>query len=303
MLSFLFATVVRRLFGCGSGRNLSPLVRPNFRPIPPQVEALEDRCLLSALTTVPSTIDVLNPYTVPLDMFVAAQPKGNPNVVFLGDSIAAGYAYGSGIPVWSAFLAPLGAVDYGVGNQTTQTLLYQLSLGQLVGINPSAVVLIIGTNNLIEGDSPSATAAGVLADVNAIHHYLPAAEVLVLGVPPLASRPNDPSRQLANQTDALINQMLVGEPQTAFINIAPGLEQPDGTVSPFVVFDNIHPTTLGYLGMTAFLLGPLDQAWLEGTFRTQMSLVDGLFGEVALSFQFSSRASANVSSGLRALIL
>src|SRR6516165_8651807 len=102
MLSSLFATVVKRLFGCRSGRNVSPLVRPHFRSMPPQVEALEDRCLLSALTTVPSTIDILNPLTVPLDMLVAAQPKGNPNVVVLGDSIAAGYAYVTGMPVWSA---------------------------------------------------------------------------------------------------------------------------------------------------------------------------------------------------------
>ena len=271
--------------------------------MPPQVEALEDRCLLSALTTVPSTIDILNPLTVPLDMLVAAQPKGNPNVVVLGDSIAAGYAYVTGMPVWSAFLAPLGAVDYGVGNQTTQTLLYQLSVGQLVGINPSAVVLIIGTNNLVEGDSPSATADGVLADVNAIHHYLPAAEILVLGVPPLGSRPNDPYRQLADQTDALVNQMLAGDPRAAFFNIAPSLEQPDGTVSNFMLLDTIHPTPLGYLDITAFLLVPLEEAWLESTFRSQVSWVDGLFGEVALSFQFGSRASATVSSGLRALIL
>jgi hypothetical protein len=303
MLSFLFATVVKRLFRCRSGRNVFPVIRSDSRSIPLRVEALEDRCLLSAVTTVPSSIDVLNPLTVPVDMFLAAQPKGNPNVVFLGDSIAEGYAFGTGVPVWSTFLAPLGAVDYGVGNQTTQTLLYQLWLGQLVGINPSAVVLIIGANNVVEGDSPSATAAGILADVNAIHHYLPAAEVLVLGVPPGGPRPNDPYRQLANQTDALVISMLAGDPRAAFVNIAPGLEQPDGTISNFVLFDNVHPTTLGYLGMTAVLLGPLDEAWLEGIFRSQMSLVDGLFGEASLAFQFGWRSSATVSSGLRALIL
>jgi hypothetical protein len=193
-------------------------------------------------------------------------------------------------------------VDYGVGSQTTQTLLYQLSLGQLVGINPSVVVLIIGTNNLVEGDSPSATAAGIVADVNAIHHYLPQAEVFVLGVPPLGFRPNDSYRQLATQTDALVISMLADDPRATFVNIAPGLEQPDGTISNFVLFDGIHPTELGYLGMTAFLLGPLDEAWLEGTFRSQASLVDGLFGEGLVSFRFGAQASPTGTGGLRALI-
>jgi lysophospholipase L1-like esterase len=222
--------------------------------------------------------------------------------VFLGDSITAGYAYGTGAPVWSTFIAPLGAADYGVGDQTTQSLLYQISLGQLVGINPSVVVLNVGTNNLWEGDTPQATAAGVLADVSAIHRYLPAAQVLVLGVPPGGPRPNDPYRQQANQTDALVSQMLAGDPRATFVNIAPGLEQPDGTISNLFLFDSIHPTDLGYLGMTVVLLGPLDQALLQGGFRSEGSLMGGLFGQATLPLRFASQTEAAATISLRALI-
>jgi lysophospholipase L1-like esterase len=124
------------------------------------------------------------------------------------------------------------------------------------------VVLTIGTNNLLEGDSPLATAAGILANVNTIHEFLPAAQTLVLGVPPGSAKPSAPYRQEAAQTDALISEMLAGDPRARFVNIAPALEQPDGTISTFVLFDGIHPTTLGYLNMTEALAAPILQASL-----------------------------------------
>ncbi len=231
-----------------------------YRSVPLRPEELEQRCLLSA--------DIIAPIAFPLtlpglgDVVMAAQPKGNPPLVFLGDSITWGFSYGSGTPVWSAVMAPLGAADYGVLFQTTQSLLYQLSLGQLVGINPSVVVLTIGTNNLLEGDTPQATADGIFADLSAIEQFLPSAQTLVLGVPPGSANPSDPYREEAAQTDALLSRMMAGLSHAAFVNIAPAFEQADGTISNFVLFDGIHPTTLGYLTMTEALVDPLLQAYL-----------------------------------------
>ncbi len=292
MLSSLFSTITKRPFGNRSHPTNS---------LPPRLEVLEDRCLLSA-TTVPSDVNPFVVLTGPGDVFVASQPKGNPGVVFLGDSIAGGYYYGTGTPVWSAFMAPLGAADYGVGGQTTQTLLFQLSLGQLVGINPSVAVLIIGTNNLIEGDSPQATAAGVLADVNTIHAYLPATQILVLATPPGAPSPNDPYRRATEQTDALVAQMLAGDTRATFVNIAPALEQANGTISNLVEFDYIHPTVLGYFDMTLALIVPIEQAALTSDARMEASLWGGLFGEAFPLLSFSTHVNLTESSGLRSLI-
>lgn len=200
---------------------------------------------------------------------MAAQPKGNPSVVFLGDSIAWSFAYHSGAAVWSQLLAPLGFADYGISGQTTQSLLYQLTLGQLVGINPSVVVLNIGTNNLEEGDSPQATAAGIVADVNAIHAYLPLAQVVVLGVPPGGATPTDPYRLEVDQTDALVTQLLAGDPRVSLVNIAPALEQPDGTISNLTLSDYIHPTMQGYVDLAVALLAPIAEASMVGQVRMQ----------------------------------
>jgi lysophospholipase L1-like esterase len=224
-----------------------------------ELEALEERCVLSTDTTV-AAVNPLDPAVGAADVVMAALPKGDPSVVFLGDSITWGFAYGSGAPIWSALLAPLGAVDYGIPGQTTQSLLYQLSQGQLSGIQPSMVVLTIGTNNLLEGDSPEATAAGILADVQAIHALLPQTQILVLGTPPGAYGPFDSYRIEVNQTDALVSQGLTGDSRATFVNMAPAVEQGNGSISPAVLSDSIHPTELGYLDWTAALLTHLPQA-------------------------------------------
>jgi lysophospholipase L1-like esterase len=239
-----------------------------------ELEALEERCVLSADTTV-AAVNPLDPALGAADVIMASLPKSDPSVVFLGDSITWGFAYGSGAPIWSAMMAPLGAVDYGIPGQTTQSLLYQLSQDQLSGIQPSMVVLTIGTNNLLEGDSPQATAAGILADVQAIHSFLPQTQILVLGTPPGASSAFDPYRIEVNRTDALVSLGLAGDPKATFLSIAPALEQPDGSITPAVLSDCIHPTEQGYLALMAALLARLPQApFAQGPFGAH---VDDIF--------------------------
>ncbi len=253
--SFLHGLVHRFLCG-GWSKNGSPSHDRHRSCVPLRLEPLEDRCLPSATTRLPSLNDIR--FDVLAGMAVMlSQPKESASAVFLGDSISWAYAYAAGAPVWSAFMAPLGAVNYGVNYQTTQDVLLQLSLGQLVGLYPLEVVLTIGTNNLLAGDTPQATAAGIVADVNAIHAFAPQAQVLVLGVPPGAAHPNDPYRLTVDQTDALVRQMLAGDPRATFFNIAPALEQSDGTLSDAVMLNYIHPTILGYLRMTNALIGPV----------------------------------------------
>jgi platelet-activating factor acetylhydrolase IB subunit beta/gamma len=249
---------LKRLRGIGQSKVVPSSWVPDRRSIPLTVEVLEDRCLLSASTTVPE----FNPFSsVGMgDMLMASSPKGNSSIVFLGDSITWGFAYGTGAPIWSAFMAPLGAVDYGIIGQTTQSLLAQLSLGQLTGVKPSVVVLTIGTNNLLEGDTPQATAAGILADVNLIHLFQPQAQVLVVGVPPGEASPTNPYRLQVAQTNALLSQMLADDPQATFVNVGQAFEQPDGSISNTVMFDYIHPTTVGYLDWSTALAIPLIQA-------------------------------------------
>lgn len=243
-----------------------PALRPDRRRVALTVEALEDRCLLSAETTVPA-LTAGNIIPILENVYLASLPKGNPSIVFLGDSITWNFAHSSGASVWSAFWTPVGASEYGVSGQTTQTLLFQLSLGQLLGIHPSVVVLTIGINNLAGGDSPQATAAGVIADVQAIYAYQPAAQVIFQGLPPGADNPADPFRLVVEQTNNFVSQTLAADPRATFVDIAPAFERPDGTISNFALVAGIHPTTLGYLELTEVLAVPIAEAFVMSQFR------------------------------------
>jgi lysophospholipase L1-like esterase len=225
---------------------------------PLSVEVLETRCLPSSTTTVPPLAEI-PPAIALMDILFAAQPnKGDPSGVFVGDSISFYFAYGPGAPVWAAYMAPLGMVDYGVGGQTTQSLLFQLSLGQLAGIHPAVVVLDIGGNNLLQGDTPQATAAGVLADVAMIHQYQPQAQVVVLGILPGEQSPSNPYRAEGAQTNQLVSQMLASDPHVTYLDLGSIFLQPDGTISSSMMFDYIHPTEQGYLDLTNALLPTLE---------------------------------------------
>jgi len=233
------------------------------------VEQLEERQLLST-TTIPS-VSGAPLVTQVSDVLLASLPRENGSLIFLGDSITYGYANGTGAPIWSSALDSLGAVDLGAIGQTTQSLLYQLTLGQLAGYNPSVVVLMIGTNNLREGDSPLATANGVLVDVLTIHRYAPLAQVLVLGVPPGGVSSNDPYRAEVQETNTLIQQQLAGDTRAMFLNPAAAFENPDGSISTQVLFDYIHPTLLGYARLTDLLAPALVQACQASFLRDPLS--------------------------------
>lgn len=194
------------------------------------------------------------------DVLMALNPNRNAPVVFLGDSITWNYAFGSGASVWNRYMAPLGAADYGVSGQTTQSLLYQLGLGQLTGSHASMVVLTIGTNDLVQGTPPLLTAAGIVADVDAIHFYLPQTKVLVLGAPPASAAPGDPLRVAINQTNSTLSNLLAGDPHATYLNIAPALEKPDGTIPTSVMPDGIHLSDVGFLYLTSAIYPTVYQA-------------------------------------------
>ena len=67
-------------------------------------------------------------------------------ILFLGDSITAGW--GKAKPVWEEHYAKHQAANFGIGGDRTQHVLWRIANGELDGIKPKVVVLMIGTNNI-----------------------------------------------------------------------------------------------------------------------------------------------------------
>lgn len=137
-----------------------------------------------------------NPATKPLERkdkgsvarhekFVSIAKAGGVDVVFLGDSITAGWE-GAGKDVWKEKFAPLKAANFGIGGDRTQHVLWRITEGkELEGIDPKAFVVMIGTNNT-GSDSAEQIAEGVKAIVTELRKQKPKAKVLLLGVFPRA---------------------------------------------------------------------------------------------------------------------
>ncbi len=77
--------------------------------------------------------------------------QGVIDVYFLGDSITRrwqGLDYPEHKKNWDKNFHGWNAADFGWGGDSTQNVLWRLDNGELEGVNPKVVVLLIGTNNL-----------------------------------------------------------------------------------------------------------------------------------------------------------
>ncbi|MBU3727645.1 MAG: GDSL family lipase [Phycisphaerales bacterium] len=128
------------------------------------------------------------------------------NVVFIGDSITQSWE-AEGSTVWRERIEPLGAVNLGVGGDRTEHVLWRLSQAPLSRLNPKAVVIMIGTNNIGHGrDGAAAALAGVRAVVALVRAQAPAATVILCGILPRGAAMNAMRGELLQVNQALVRE-------------------------------------------------------------------------------------------------
>jgi lysophospholipase L1-like esterase len=183
------------------------------------------------------------------DAMVAAHK--NAPLIFIGDSITARWTT-CGAATWYPDFAAKGALDLGIGGDTTQNVLWRVRHGALRGLHPKTVVLLIGTNDYHHVWTPKQVAEGVVATADAIRRALPAAHVVVLALLP-RDNPNGISRFDVETTDATLATVSFG-PRISYLNINAHLLGVDGGQKPGL-FDRfrVHPTAAGYAVMGAAL--------------------------------------------------
>lgn len=133
-------------------------------------------------------------------------------LVFLGDSITQNWElsgppdWADYAPVWDRLFAPHGALNLGYAGDATGNLLWRLRDGEIDGLSPRAVVLLIGINDLLlHGRRAPAVVADIEAIVSELNRRVPDARVLLLGL--LPSRVSAwISRQSKEVNDALASR-------------------------------------------------------------------------------------------------
>ena len=181
----------------------------------------------------------------------AIAAAGGVELVFLGDSITqswGGPGRRVGAPaaeVWREFYGGRRAAGFGISGDRTQHVLWRIENGNLEGIDPAVVVLLIGTNNLPH-DPPEDVAAGIRAIVESILHRTERARVLLLGVLPRGETPDHPMRAKVDRVNELVAP-LDGHERVVFRDLAPVFLLADGRGNPeLLAGDFLHLRPAGY---------------------------------------------------------
>lgn len=181
----------------------------------------------------------------------------DPEVVLIGDSIT---HFWGGIPLarqvngpgaWDSVFAGWRVLNLGFGWDRTQNLLWRLREGELDGLHPRWIVILIGTNNLTgtenaRASTPAETAAGVAAVYEDAHRRSPESKVIVMGVLPRGPNRDSPLRAAIAETNRLLQERFGTDPNVTYLDIGARFLRPDGTLPIELMPDGTHPSDAGY---------------------------------------------------------
>jgi lysophospholipase L1-like esterase len=173
--------------------------------------------------------------------FVKVAKEGKAGLLFLGDSITAGW--NGQKTIWEKAFGAYRPANFGIGGDRTQHVLWRIVNGELDGIKPKAVVLMIGTNNS-GGDPADGIARGITKIVATIRAKLPETKVLLLAVFPRGEKPG-PVREKIAQVNKLIAKLDDGK-SIFYLDIGGKFLQPDGTLTKEIMPDSLHLSAKGY---------------------------------------------------------
>ena len=184
--------------------------------------------------------------------------RAGAQLVFMGDSITQGWTE-KAPAVWSSAFGAFHPLRLGIGGDRTQNLIWRIDQGELAGLQPKLLVLLIGINNLSAGDAAVDTAHGVRVLLERIRAALPTTQVLMLGILPSGASAKDPLRARIQECNEEL-QRLAGS-QVVYADIGAVFLTSDGSIDARLMPDALHPGEAGYQ-IFAGALGP----WLQKLF-------------------------------------
>ncbi len=174
--------------------------------------------------------------------YVARARKGGVDLVFFGDSITQWWPGKD----FQARYGKLHAVNFGIGGDRVENLLWRVENGELDGITPKVAVVLIGTNNdFHRKDIP--VAAGVAKVVEAIRRRSPSTKVLLLGIFPRGWNAQQFAYYVPHvkRVNAELAKLDNGD-TVRFADVGQKLPEPDGSWPRSVSKDGLHLAPEGY---------------------------------------------------------
>jgi lysophospholipase L1-like esterase len=173
--------------------------------------------------------------------YVERAKRGHVNLVFFGDSITQWWP-------WQDFkkrYEPLGAVNFGIGGDKTQNLLWRIENGEMEGIAPKLAIVLIGTNNMDGQLHLVPEAIGKI--VTAIRTKSPTTRVLLLGIFPRGWDEGQFKYMMPKiaRINEAISKFADGD-MVRYADFTKNLLEEDGTISRKIFKDGLHLSGEGY---------------------------------------------------------
>ena len=128
------------------------------------------------------------------------------DIVFLGDSITHAWEV-EGVAAWQHYYAHQKTLNLGFAGDRTEHLLWRIQNGEIDGLCPKMLVLLIGTNNAgHRHDLPEEIAAGVKQILEELKKRLPDTKIVLMAIFPRSRNNKKPMRKRVNLTNQLIKQ-------------------------------------------------------------------------------------------------
>ncbi len=200
------------------------------------------------------------------ESFLARGQSGPIGVLFLGDSITEGWR---GAPhIWEHYFGSYQPANFGIGGDQTQHVIWRIENGELDGITPKAVVLMIGTNNSAQHTGEQIAAANARI-IELIRARIPGVKVLLLAIFPRDARRSpsgliteaaitDVGKRMTaiNQANALLAKLDDGV-NVRFLDIGAQFLGKDGRIPWVIMPDQLHLSPAGYQLWADAIKGPL----------------------------------------------
>jgi lysophospholipase L1-like esterase len=183
--------------------------------------------------------------------------KGRIDVYFVGDSItrrwgASDSQYKAMLANWNENFFGWNAADFGWGADSIQHILWRLENGELDGVNPKAIVILAGTNN-VSGARPGDDArvadisAGIKAILSVCQEKAPQATIILTAIFPRSGN----NMATIDKVNENIAKFTDGK-KIRFLNVNGKLADENGKLFDGMMVDGLHPTVKGY------------QVWADG---------------------------------------
>lgn len=192
--------------------------------------------------------------------FLNRAKEGPVGVLFLGDSITEQWR---NVPeLWTEHFGRYQPANFGIGGDQTQHVIWRIEDGELDGIRPKVVVLMLGTNNSSRHTGQEIAAANkkVIALIRA---KLPETKVLLLAIFPRGPRQNrdgtmnplEFQREAIRIANAELAPLDDGK-TVRFLDLGAKFLGSDGRIPTEIMPDQLHLSPAGYR-IWAEAMGPL----------------------------------------------